>query len=146
MNTAPGDTAATLNKFGERFLPGLVGIDFTGAGEGWIEARLPVRPVLMAPNGFLHAGTVITLADTCCGYGCLRALPEGATGFTTIEIKSNFLGTARDGVILCRADALHLGRSTQLWDAKVTSAATGKALAHFRCTQMVLWPKAGELR
>ncbi len=133
--------ATDLNEVGKGFLPGLLGADFTGAGEGWVEARLAIRRDLMAPNGFLHAGTVVTLADTCCGYGCVRALPEGAAGFTTVELKANFLGTARDGVIACRAEALHLGRTTQLWDAKVTNAETGKTLAHFRCTQMVLWPK-----
>ncbi|HBK92734.1 MAG TPA: competence protein ComA [Parvularcula sp.] len=131
-----------LNAVGRGFLPGLLGIDFTGAGEGWVEAELAIRAELMAPNGFLHAGTVITLADTCCGYGCVRALPQGATGFTTVELKANFLGTAREGVIAARADAVHFGRTTQLWDAKVTDAATGKTLALFRCTQMVLWPRA----
>jgi uncharacterized protein (TIGR00369 family) len=113
-----------LNAVGRGFLPGLLGIDFTGAGEGWVEAELTVRQELMAPNGFLHAGTVITLADTCCGYGCVRALPQGASGFTTVELKANFLGTARDGVIAARAEAVHLGRTTQLWDAKVTNKAT----------------------
>lgn len=133
--------AQEFNEVGKGFLPGLLGIAVTGTGEGWVEARLAVRRELMAPNGFLHAGSVITLADTCCGYGCVRALPEGAAGFTTVELKSNFLGTAREGIIVCRAEALHLGRTTQLWDAKVTNEATGKTMALFRCTQMVLWPR-----
>lgn len=130
-----------LNAASPGFLPGLLGIRFTGAGESWIEAELPVRQELMAPNGFLHAASVVGLADTACGYGCIRALPEGATGFTTIELKSNFTGTARDGVIEVRAEAHHLGRTTQLWDATVRHRESGKVIAHFRCTQMVLWPK-----
>ena len=73
----------------------------------------------MAPNGFLHAASVIALADTSCGYGCVAYLPQGANGFTTIELKSNFLGTAREGAIACRAP-VHLGRTTQVWDAVVT--------------------------
>jgi uncharacterized protein (TIGR00369 family) len=136
------EAARALTDAGKGFLPGLLGVEVTGAGDGWVEARLGVRPELMAPNGFLHAGSVITLADTCCGYGCVRALPAGAAGFTTVELKSNFLGTAREGAILCRAEAIHLGRATQLWDAKVTNEASGKTMALFRCTQMVLWPKA----
>lgn len=135
-------SAGDFNAASAGFLPGLLGIAFTGAGDHWIEAELAVRRELMAPNGFLHAGTVVTLADSCCGVGCLRALPKGAAGFTTVELKTNFLGTARDGVIACRADALHVGRTTQLWDAKVFSRETGKSLALFRCTQMVLWPKS----
>ncbi len=133
--------AKDFDEIGKEFLPGLIGITFKDFGERWVEAELTVRKALMAPNGFLHAGTVVTFADTCCGYGCLRALPEGASGFTTIELKSNFLGTARDGVIECRAEAVHLGRTTQLWDATVKHRDTGKTIALFRCTQMVLWPK-----
>ncbi len=132
---------AQLNAVSEGHLPGLVGVHFTGAGEGWLEAEVPVRKEIMAPNGFLHAASVVALADTACGYGCRMNLPEGAIGFTTIELKSNFTGTAREGVIETRAEAKHLGRTTQLWDAIVTHRDTGKEIAHFRCTQMVLWPK-----
>lgn len=135
------DASAGLNAVGSDFLPGLLGINFTNTGDGWVEAELTIHKALMAPNGFLHAGSVVTLADTACGYGCVRALPEGANGFTTVELKSNFLGTARDGVIECRAEAKHLGRTTQLWDATVKHRETGKVIALFRCTQMVLWPK-----
>lgn len=141
MTDASEEIAKAMSKVGDGFLPGLIGIAFTGGGDGWTEAELAIRPELMAPNGFLHAGSVVTLADTACGYGCVRALPEGAQGFTTIELKSNFLGTAREGVITCRADAVHLGRTTQLWDATVKHRDTGKTIALFRCTQMVLWPK-----
>lgn len=136
----PADIAA-LNALTKGYLPGLVGVEFTAAGDGWLEAELAVRKDLMAPNGFLHAASIIALADTCCGVGCVRALPEGAKGFTTIEIKSNFLGTALEGIIACRAGAKHRGRTTQLWDAEVRDKATGKTIALFRCTQMVLWPK-----
>jgi uncharacterized protein (TIGR00369 family) len=103
--------------------------------------RLPVRPELLAPNGFLHAASVIALADTAAGYGCVASLPEGATGFTTVELKSNFLGTALDGVISATATLVHGGRTTQVWDAVVTSEETGKRIALFRCTQLVLWPR-----
>ena len=95
----------------------------------------------MAPNGFLHAASVIALADTLCGYACVRALPEGAKGFTTVELKTNFLGTALDGTIEARAEAQHFGRTTYLWDTEVKHRETGKTIALFRCTQMVLWPK-----
>jgi uncharacterized protein (TIGR00369 family) len=102
---------------------------------------MAVRREVMAPNGFLHAASVIALADTSCGYGCVAHLPQGASGFTTIELKSNFLGTARDGAILCRARPVHLGRTTQVWDAEVAVEGSGAKIALFRCTQMVLWPK-----
>ena len=135
---------ATLDKFvkrGDGRLPGLIGLRITGIAENRVDAQLDIRAELLAPNGYLHAATVIALADTACGYGCIAHLPAGAENFTTIELKSNFLGTARDGSIACVATPAHLGNSTQIWDAVVTDKATGRRIALFRCTQMVLWPR-----
>jgi uncharacterized protein (TIGR00369 family) len=126
-------------SLGNDYLPGLVGVEIVTVSKEFVESRLAVRREVMAPNGFLHAASVIALADTSCGYGCLATLPEGAKGFTTIELKSNFLGTAREGAIACRATPVHLGRTTQVWDAAVTNEASGAKIALFRCTQMVLW-------
>ncbi len=129
-----------FNARGAACLPGHLGIEIVEVEKGRVAARLPVRQQVMAPNGYLHAGSVVTLADTCCGYGCIASLPDGATNFTTVELKSNHLGTARDGVIECTATAVHMGRTTQVWDATVSH--NGKTIALFRCTQMVLYPKA----
>lgn len=142
-DAAPAPTsAADWNARSAGRLPGLVGLEVTAIGERFAEGRLPIRPDLLAPNGFLHAATVIALADTLCGYGCSANLPQGAAGFTTIELKANFLGTATEGVIAARASMLHGGRTTQVWDAEVTHLETGRTLAVFRCTQAVLWPRA----
>jgi len=135
---------ATLDKFLDRGagrLPGLIGIRFTEIAENRISAELDIRDELLAPNGYLHAATVIALADTACGYGCIAHLPLGAESFTTIELKTNFLGTARNGTLFCLATPAHLGRATQVWDAVVTDQANGRRIALFRCTQMVLWPR-----
>jgi uncharacterized protein (TIGR00369 family) len=119
-------------------LPGLIGLEVLEIGRGRVRSRLALRPDHLAPNGFLHAATVVALADTSCGYGCVASLPDGAAGFTTIELKVNFLGTLREGSLGCEATLLHGGRSTQVWDARVTDEATGRTLALFRCTQLVL--------
>src|SRR3954465_6973596 len=102
--------------------PGLLGIEFEEAGGGFARARLAIEEKHMAPNGYLHAGTVVGFADSACGYGCILNLPDGATGFTTIELKTNFLGSVRDGTIECEGRMVHGGRTTQLWDATVTDA------------------------
>jgi uncharacterized protein (TIGR00369 family) len=130
-----------LTRFGTDTLPGHLGVVVTKAAEGEMRLELAIERRHMAPNGYLHAGSVVTLADTACGYGCLASLPEGATSFTTIELKSNFLGTARDGTIECVAKATHRGRNTQVWDAVVTHRESGKTIALFRCTQMILYPR-----
>ena len=100
-----------------------------------------MRPELLAPNGYLHAAVLIGLADTACGYACRLVLPDGASGFTTIELKTNFVRTVREGAIACRTTLVHGGRTTQVSDATVTAEDTGKLLAVFRCTQAVLWPR-----
>ncbi len=128
-----------LNQFGRDYLPGHLGVIVTDVSPGRVKAQFQVKTCLRAPNGYLHAGSVVSLADTCAGYGCHTNLPEGATGFTTIELKSNHLGTARDGTVECVAHAVHLGNTTQVWDATVTNKASGKAIAVFRCTQLILY-------
>ncbi|ERP91766.1 MAG: PaaI family thioesterase [Pseudomonadales bacterium] len=137
----PEENAARFNQAGESGLPGLVGMTVHAIGESGVDAVMPVTPALMAPNGFLHAASVIALADSCCGYGTMASLPEGATGFTTLELKSNFLGTAREGEVECRATPVHRGRTTQIWDAQVRHRESGKTIALFRCTQMILYPR-----
>lgn len=134
--------ADDFNRRGAGHLPGYLGIVVHRVDRDAVHAELLVRQELMAPNGFLHAGSVVTLADTCAGYGCVANLPEGASGFTTIELKSNHLGTARKGTIECIATPVHLGRQTQVWDSVVTHRESGKTIALFRCTQMVLFPRA----
>jgi uncharacterized protein (TIGR00369 family) len=130
-----------LEQAGEEFLPGLLGIEFDTTDTDAIRAKLELRKALFAPNGYLHAGAIVTLADTACGYGCILNMPEGGVGFTTIELKTNFLRTAQEGTITCEARLVHGGRTTQLWDATVSDP-EGRPMALFRCTQLILRPPA----
>jgi 1,4-dihydroxy-2-naphthoyl-CoA hydrolase len=147
---ASGDAASEFEELGRGLLPGVLGIEFDSVETGLVCSRLAVERRHMAPNGFLHAAAVIALADTSCGYGCQVSLPAGASGFTTVELKSNFMGTGAVGdVITCRAWLVHGGRSTQVWDAEIRelhlpshSDGQSRTMALFRCTQMVLYPKA----
>jgi uncharacterized protein (TIGR00369 family) len=128
----------------EGTLPGLLGIVLVRVEPGAVDARLPLRPELMAPNRYVHAGSVVTLADTSCGMGCVASLPAGAESFTTIELKSNFLrSAAADQTLLCAARMVHGGRTTQVWDATVTREGDERPLALFRCTQFLLGARAG---
>ena len=133
----PVDIQAFVDAGRDR-LPGLLGIQIDEIEEGHVRMHLPLRPELLAPNGYLHAGTVVALADSACGYGCIASLPDGATGFTTIELKTNFLATVLEGTLLVESRRVHAGRTTQVWDATVSSE-DGKTLALFRCTQLLLY-------
>lgn len=126
---------------GGDYLPGRLGFEFLKVEPDEVVGAFAAKRSHTAWNGFLHAGSVVSLADSCCGYGTVRSLPDGAKGFTTVDLSANFLSTALDGRVVCTAHPLHQGRSTQVWDATVVSEATGKVMAHFRCTQMILWPK-----
>jgi uncharacterized protein (TIGR00369 family) len=131
-------TLAQLQELGSSGFPGLLGIEFREADAGLVRARLALEERHMAPNGYLHAGTVVGFADSGCGYGCILNLPEGATGFTTIELKTNFLRSAQAGTTIdCEARLVHGGRTTQLWDATVSDR-EGRTMALFRCTQLIL--------
>jgi 1,4-dihydroxy-2-naphthoyl-CoA hydrolase len=127
-----------LSRGMEGRLPALLGLQLLQVENGRVEGRLDVRPDLLAPNEFLHAGTIITMADSCAGMGCLASLPEGAGGFTTVELKTNFFATARDGGLRCKAWMAHGGSRTQVWDAEVSREDDGRVIALFRCTQFLL--------
>ena len=134
-------TVAEWNERGREYLPGRLGVEILAVDADEVRARMRVERSVCAWNGYLHAGAVVSLADTCCGYATVRNLPEDAAGFTTIELKSNFIGTTLEGDVTCVATPVHKGRTTQVWNAEVRAEKTGKAIAHFRCTQMILRKK-----
>lgn len=137
-----GEGAGFFTERQKGKLPGTLDIEWETVQRGLARGRFTVAEKHMAPNGYLHAASVVALADSAAGYGCVMSLPEGASGFTTLELKSNFLGTALEGVVSVEATLVHGGRNTQVWDAVVKSEVSGKTMALFRCTQMVLYPKA----
>jgi 1,4-dihydroxy-2-naphthoyl-CoA hydrolase len=133
-------TAGEHNRLKEKGWVGELGIDVVSAEPGTVVGQIQVRPEFLAPNGFIHAAVLLSFADSLCGSGTVEALPQGATGHTTIELKANLLGTVRRGIVECRATLVHGGRSTQVWDATVIAKGSGKTIALFRCTQLVLYP------
>ncbi len=136
------DAVAVLLAQQAGSLPGALGLEWVEARHGLVRGRFDIARHHLAPHGFLHAASVVALADTACGYGCIMSLAEGASSFTTAELKANFIGTAREGGVSCEARMLHGGRTTQVWDAEVKSEITGKTIAVFRCTQILLYPPA----
>ncbi len=135
------DHVAALTERQSGHLPDHLGLEWLEARPGFVRGRFEVKPHHMAPNGFLHAASVIALVDSACGYGCVVSKPDAAIGFTTIELKCNFLGTVREGAVACEAHLIHGGRTTQVWDAEAKDETTGKSIALFRCTQMLLYAK-----
>lgn len=130
--------ASSATEFFGPLVPGQLGCVFDHATANLVIGHIDVTENLIAGTGFLFAPAVIALADTCAAIGCGHNIAEGAS-FTTIELKSNFLSSARVGErVTCRCTPRHVGRQTHVWDADVTNTSTGKTMALFRCTQMVL--------
>jgi uncharacterized protein (TIGR00369 family) len=129
-----------LEGLGEARLPGILGLELVALGDGEAKMRCIVEERHLASNGYLHAASVVALADTTAGYGCVANLPDGAIGFTTIELKSNHLSTLLQGAMVSEGTLAHGGRTTQVWDVVVSAEETGRKVALFRCTQMLLYP------
>ena len=134
-------TLDEFNQYGKGFLFDYLGIAFTKVEEDELIADIPLQQHHSGWHGTLHAGTLFALADSCVGYGCVKSLPQGASGFTTIETKNNFLAMTNAGVIRCVATPVHKGRTTQVWDAVVSSTDEAKELCYYRCTQLILWSR-----
>ena len=133
------NTVALFHAKQAGHLPDHLGLEWIEIRHGFARGRFEVGQQHLAPNGYLHAAAVVALADTACGYACIMSLPDGATGFTTVELKANFIGTTLERGVTCEARLLHGGRTTQVWDAEVKEDGAGKTIALFRCTQIILY-------
>ena len=128
-----------FKTFGSGFFPEFIGVEILNVQTNAASARMEIKKTHFAPNGYLHAGSIVTLADTIAGFGCLYNLPESGISFTTIELKTNFLGAIKSGSIIAEAELQHAGKTTQVWDVTVKNEQSNKIIALFRCTQLILY-------
>jgi len=128
-----------FNNLSKGHFPELLGVQVTHVEEGKMQAEMSVKKEFFAPNGFLHAGSIITFADTIAGYSSIAHLPEKGKSFTTLELKSNFIKAIREGALKCECIAEHLGRTTHVWRVIVRNQETDKKIALFSCTQLILY-------
>lgn len=128
-----------FNNLSKGHFPELLGIKITHVEEGKMSAEMPVKKAFFAPNGFLHAGSIVTFADTIAGYASIAHLPKNGKSFTTLELKSNFIKAIREGKLTCECIAEHLGRTTHVWRVIVSDAKSEKKIAVFSCTQLILY-------
>ena len=131
--------AEYFNNLSKGHFPELLGIMVTHVEQGKMNGEMTVKKEYFAPNGFLHAGSIVSFADTIAGYATVAHLPEKGRSFTTLEFKSNFIGAVREGKLKCECVAEHLGRTTQVWRVVVSSMESQKNVAIFSCTQLLLY-------
>mgnify|MGYP002732311249 CR=1 FL=1 len=133
---APVDLAA-VNALSRNSVIAHLGIEFTAVGEDWLEATMPVDARTHQPYGLLHGGASVVLAETLgstAGNLCVDPESQMCVG---LEINANHLRGERSGVVTGRATAVHVGRSTQVWDILITNAA-GKKVCVSRLTLAVV--------
>ncbi len=128
----------SLNQFTANKHPGHVGVSLSLCEADRVEGSLVVTEPVVAGTGFLWAPVVITLADWLCAAAMSANLNEDES-FTTVELKTNFLGSAKVGeTVTGVATPQHRGGSTNVWDVEVKNQDKDKVIALFRCTQMIL--------
>lgn len=115
---------------------GVLGMEFTHLTPDRVEATLNVRQELKQPWGIVHGGAVMTLADTVAGAGAYMNLGQDQET-VTVEMKINLIGAVRDGTVRAEALPLHRGRTTSIWQARITDA-TGRLVAVSLSTHLVL--------
>jgi len=130
---------AQLTELHRDCLPALMGVRFVEASEDRLVAELTIRDDLRTVGGALHGGAIMAFADTVGATATFLNLPPGAST-TTLESKTNFFAAGRDGVVRAEATPLHRGRTTMVWQTRVTDA-SGRLLALVIQTQMVLAPR-----
>ena len=126
-----------LNRLSRDTLIEHLGIVFTEAGEDWVRATMPVDPRTRQPYGLLHGGASVVLAETLgssAGNLCLDTRLQQAVG---LEINANHLRAVREGTVTGTARAVHVGRTTQVWDIRIEDA-RGRPVCVSRLTLAVV--------
>ena len=133
---APVDINA-INAHARGSLVENLGITITEAGEDWLRGTMPVDVRTKQPYGLLHGGASVALAETLgsmAGNLCVDNAKEMVVG---LEINANHLRAAREGIVTGTARALHVGRSTQVWEIRIENEA-GKPVCISRITLAVV--------
>jgi 1,4-dihydroxy-2-naphthoyl-CoA hydrolase len=117
--------------------PRLIGLEIVEATKDAVRGRIYVKPELCTAANIMHGGAIMAFADTLGAVGAFLNLPEGALT-TTIESKTNFVGSAKEGsTIVAESTPIHIGRRSSVWQTRITRE-DGKLVAIVTQTQMVL--------
>jgi 1,4-dihydroxy-2-naphthoyl-CoA hydrolase len=131
-------TLADLSKKNGECAVTHLGIEFVDFGPDWLRARMPVDKRTKQPYGLLHGGASVLLAETLGSVGCALCIDESTHYCVGLEINANHVRGVRDGFVIGEARPLHLGRTTQIWEIRITEEGTGKLVCVSRITMAVL--------
>jgi len=112
-------------------------IEFIDVGENFLTARMPVSPKVYQPDGVLHGGASVALAESVGSAASYVFLDGNEFYVRGIEIAANHVKSIKDGFVFARASILHKGRTTQLWEIKITNQ-EGELISNCKLTTIAL--------
>ena len=110
-----------LTELGKNTMAEFIGIEFTEIGEGYLKARMPVDHRTNQPYGLLHGGASCVLAETLGSIASALIIDQSKFICVGLEINANHIRSARSGFVFGTASPLHIGKSTHVWDIKITN-------------------------
>ena len=137
MALKPGITPDQLNQMNRGNMVGFLGIEFTEVGADYVCARMPVDERTRQPMGLLHGGASVALAETLGSLAAYCTIDAEKQYCVGLDINANHVRGVSAGFVYGKAAPLHLGRSTQVWEIRITDEA-GKLVCISRLTMAVL--------
>jgi len=131
MNQLPKDRVTLMST---------IGIEVTEATKDRVVATMAITPKVHQPFGLLHGGASVALAETVASTGAFMNCDLEKENAVGIEINANHLRGKKDGVVTAVATPIHKGRSTHVWEVKITDEA-GRMVCISRCTLAIV-PRA----
>ncbi|AIZ64350.1 thioesterase [Hymenobacter sp. DG25B] len=129
---------AKLNEWCQNTLGAHLGIELTAVGERSITGRMPVDHRTHQPMGLLHGGASVALAETLGSIGAFLQVDQSKKACVGLEINANHLKGVHSGYVVGHATALHVGRTTQVWEIRITHEETGALVCISRITMAVI--------
>ena len=128
--------AETLNEFCAQSMIGLLGITFTDVQPDSIRATMPVNSKTCQPNGWLHGGASLALAESMAGAGSYLLVDREQFNVLGLQVSGNHISSINKGILQANARLIHKGKTTHVWDVKITDE-NHKLISTVRVTNII---------
>ncbi|MBN2523739.1 MAG: PaaI family thioesterase [Bacteroidales bacterium] len=130
-------TIEEINRICKDTFIGYLDIEFLEYGDNYVTARMPVDENKLQPMGLLHGGASLALAETVASAGSVFLVDENKYNVLGLQVTGNHISTLSSGEVIARAEIVHKGNSTHIWDVKISSH-EGKLISVARVTNIII--------
>lgn len=127
----------TINMAMQNSLIGNLGIQIEKIAAGEVKATMPVCPQTTRPDGLLHGGAILALAETLAGLGSMLVIDMNEFDIRGIHVTGSHTGSVRGGTVQATAKIIHQGNQTHVWNVDVTNG-DGRLVSTIRVTNMIV--------